>query len=146
MHAPFAADSVHGHDVRVMQHRGCTGLVLEPSQVPLIEHGSKRQYLQSDAARERHLFGLIDDAHASPSDLAQQAKIAQRSFRGQFLSRFRSRRQRLIRHGMPNELQTVEARAQVRRQLGMLGQQLLAVRGRPFPQATQVIIDDGDQP
>jgi hypothetical protein len=34
------------------------------------------QDLERDAAAERHLLGLVNDAHAAPANFAQQAKVA----------------------------------------------------------------------
>ena len=36
-----------------------------------------RQHLQGDAPAERHLLGLVDDAHPAPADLAEDAEVAQ---------------------------------------------------------------------
>ena len=36
-----------------------------------------RQKLEGDPAAERELLGLVDDAHAAPADLAEDAVVAQ---------------------------------------------------------------------
>src|SRR3712207_7620591 len=45
----------------------------------LFRSGGERQHLQRDAPPQRHLDGLVDDAHAAAADLADQAEVAQRA-------------------------------------------------------------------
>ena len=53
------------------------GFVLEPHQLLLVEHGREREHFQGHAAAERNLFGLVHDAHAAATELAEDAEIAQ---------------------------------------------------------------------
>ena len=76
-HAPLAADGVDRDDVRVVQAGGGLGLELEPLQLPRVHRRGNRQDLQRHAAAERDLLGLVDDPHAAPADLADDAEIAQ---------------------------------------------------------------------
>ena len=62
----------------MVERGGGAGFVLEALQLLLVEHRGERQHLQRDAAAERDLLGLVDDAHAAAADLAQDSKIAQR--------------------------------------------------------------------
>ena len=57
--------------------RGGVGFVLEALQLPRVEHGGERQHLERDAAAERNLLGLVDDAHAAAADLAEDAEVAE---------------------------------------------------------------------
>ena len=77
MDAALAADEVDRHDVRVMQLGGRLRLVLEALQLPGVERGGERQHLQGHAPAERELLGLVDDAHAAPADLADDAEVAE---------------------------------------------------------------------
>ena len=65
------------HDVGVMQPRGRPRLALEPLEAAGIEQAVGRQHLQGDVAMKRTLFGLVDDSHPAPTELAQDAIIAQ---------------------------------------------------------------------
>ena len=76
-HAPLAADGVDRHDVGVVQAGGGLGLELEPLQLLGVQRRGQRQDLQRHPAVERELLGLVDDAHAAPADLAEDAEIAQ---------------------------------------------------------------------
>jgi hypothetical protein len=64
--------------VGVLQAGGGLGLVLEALQLPGVERRGERQHLQGDAAAQRQLLRLVDDAHAAPAHLADQAEVAQR--------------------------------------------------------------------
>ncbi len=77
VHAPLAADGVDRHDVCVVQQPRGLRLLLEPLQVPLVEHGRQRQHLQGHAAAERELLGLIDHPHAAAAHLTDQVEVAQ---------------------------------------------------------------------
>ena len=60
-----------------LQLRGGLGLVLEAGDLPAVEDGGEGQDLQGDAAAERNLLRLVDDAHASAADFPPEAKVAQ---------------------------------------------------------------------
>ena len=75
--AAFDADGVDGDDVRVVERGGGAGFVLEAGQLLLVEHRGERQDLQRDAAAERELLGLVDDAHAAAAELAEDAEVAE---------------------------------------------------------------------
>jgi hypothetical protein len=71
-----AANAVDRHDVRVVQSSGNLGFTLKSlSSLRIIEIAT-RQYFECDATCERELLGLIDNPHASPSDLTNDAIIA----------------------------------------------------------------------
>ena len=71
------ADAIDGHDVRVVQARRRLRLALEPLQALRIKQAVGRQHFQCDVPAEGNLLRLVDDAHAAPADLAQDAILAQ---------------------------------------------------------------------
>ena len=75
--AALAADGVDRDDVRVVERGGGAGFVLEAGELLLVEHRGERQHLQRDAAAERDLLGLVDDAHAAAAQLAEDAEVAE---------------------------------------------------------------------
>src|SRR5713226_6200919 len=77
--AAFAAGGEDGDDVGVVQLRGGVSFVLEALQLPGIERAGEGEDFQGDPPAERDLLGLVDDAHAAPADLADDAEIAQNS-------------------------------------------------------------------
>ena len=72
-----AADAEDRDDVGVVQPRRRPRLALEAED--LLGVGERRvgEDLQCDASAERLLLGLVDDAHAAPADLAEDAVVAQ---------------------------------------------------------------------
>ncbi len=88
--APLATDREDRHDIGMMQ-LGCgLGLGLEPTQLVGIQRRGERQYLQRHLAVERDLLGLVDDPHAAPADLAEDAEVAQHWHRCTILHPFDS--------------------------------------------------------
>jgi len=81
MDAALAAGVENRYDVGVMHLGGGFGFILEAAQLPGVQHGSEGQHLESDFAAERHLLRFVNHSHATPTDLADNAKIAQRQFR-----------------------------------------------------------------
>ncbi len=72
----FLADGEHWHDVLVVE-LGCRlGLVAEAGDLSLIEHGGEGQNFQRDAAIERLLVRFVHDAHAAPTDFADDLVVA----------------------------------------------------------------------
>ena len=57
----------------VVQAGGGLGLELEPLQLLGVQRRGEGQDLQRHPAAERDLLGLVDDAHAAPADLAEDA-------------------------------------------------------------------------
>ena len=72
-----AADAEDRHDVGVVQLRGRLGLDLEPLALLGVDRRREREDLQGDPAAQRDLLGLVDDAHAPPPDLAEDAVVAE---------------------------------------------------------------------
>jgi hypothetical protein len=70
------ADVEDRHDVRVVHPRRCLGLALEADLCRVVARTGRGQHLESDAPAEGLLLGLVDDAHAAPADLAQDAVVA----------------------------------------------------------------------
>jgi hypothetical protein len=77
MHSTLGAHGVHWHDIGVLQRGGGAGFVFEALQLPLVEHASQGKDLEGNATAERELFGLVDDAHPTAADLAENTKITQ---------------------------------------------------------------------
>ena len=73
----IAADSKYRHDMRVMQLRGRLGLDLESLPLFGVDRRGERKHLQGDAAAQRDLLGFIDDPHATPTHLAENAVVTQ---------------------------------------------------------------------
>src|SRR5579884_3703069 len=63
------ADLVDRYDVGMVQLGSGAGLAVEALTKSDVAEGVSRQHLQGDAPAQRHLFGLIDDAHAAAADL-----------------------------------------------------------------------------
>src|SRR5262249_45216821 len=59
----------------------CCGerLVLEALQLPGVDGRREWEHLQRYPAPKRNLLGLVDDSHPTPTDLTQEAKVAQLS-------------------------------------------------------------------
>ena len=70
-------ESVGLHDVGVVQPRCNLGLLFELFELLGILPGLTGQNLDRHLACQRLLSGLEDNAHASPSDLANQVKVTQ---------------------------------------------------------------------
>jgi hypothetical protein len=61
-----------------MVELGCSlGFVVEPLQMPRIEHRREGQDFEGDPPLERELFGFVYDAHSAAADLAKDVKISQ---------------------------------------------------------------------
>jgi hypothetical protein len=50
-------------------------------ELPLVEHGRKKQDFERDEPPQRQLLGFIDHAHAAAADFAGQAEGAQHGAR-----------------------------------------------------------------
>ena len=60
---------------------GGTRLALEPLAGLLVPAARPGHHLEGHAAAEGRLLRLVDDAHAAPADLAEQAVLAQEARR-----------------------------------------------------------------
>ena len=80
--AALAADGEDRHDVGVVQARRRPRLVLEALQVARVHRRRERQHLQRHPPIQRDLLRLVDDAHAAPADLADDAEVAEDARRG----------------------------------------------------------------
>ena len=65
------------HDVGVVQPGRRLRLALEPPHLLGVQQRAGREHLQGHAPAQRLLLGLVDDAHAAPADLAEDAVVAQ---------------------------------------------------------------------
>ena len=70
-------EPVDRDDVRVVQLGGRLRLPLEPPPLGRVAEDRGRQQLDRDPPAERHLLGLVHDAHPAAPDLAEQAEVAQ---------------------------------------------------------------------
>jgi len=77
----------------MMQLSSRLSLVLEALELLRIHRRRKRQYLERYAPAQGNLFRLINDAHAAPADLTDNAIITQpaRRFLGPLRKIFRNR-------------------------------------------------------
>src|SRR5262245_5549598 len=78
MDAPLTADAMDRHDMLVVQVASGLGLVYKALELTGVQGRRERQDLQGHTPVEGELFGFIDDTHAAPSDLAEQAEVAKR--------------------------------------------------------------------
>src|SRR5262245_47125566 len=70
------ADLENRHDVRVMQLRRRLRLAAEALQGTSVAREPDRQQLEGDAASQRQLLRLVDDAHAATAQLADNPVTA----------------------------------------------------------------------
>ncbi len=75
--AAALADAEDGHDVGVVQPPGRLGLAAEAGQVRRVQERRGRQHLESNVPAERFLLRLVNDAHAAPAHLTQDAVVAE---------------------------------------------------------------------
>ncbi len=61
----------------MVQPRRRPRLAAEALQAGRVAGDGQGQHLESDASSQGLLLGLVDDAHAAPADLAQDAVIPQ---------------------------------------------------------------------
>ena len=71
------ADAEDGHDVGVMQPPGRLGLAAEAGKVRRVQQRRGRQHLEGHVPAERFLLRLVNDAHAAPAHLTQDAIVAE---------------------------------------------------------------------
>ena len=71
------ADTEDGHDVSVVQPSGRPRLPLETEHLLGVGESRLGQNLEGNPPAERLLLGLVDDPHAAPADLAEDAVVAQ---------------------------------------------------------------------
>ena len=75
--ALMLADPVDGNDVGMVQSGGGPGFALEALLLLGIGQRLGGKHLEGNAPPERLLLGLVDDAHATVPDLAQDSVVAQ---------------------------------------------------------------------
>ncbi len=114
--AALAADGEDRHDIGVVQPSDGLGLAAEALHGFVIGSHTESQDLQGNAATEGSLLGLIDHAHAASTELAEDAELTQG---GRLLGGWPC--------GAMDELDAGQAGFELRGQLGMSGQQLVAV-------------------
>jgi hypothetical protein len=76
-HVSERSDRVDRHDPRVLEPGHRLRLELEPLQRPRIHRRGQGEHLQRDPAAQRELLGLVDDPHAPPADLPEDAEVAE---------------------------------------------------------------------
>ena len=77
MDAVLLPGGVNRHDVGVVQLRGRFRLAAEALHRLGGQPQAAREDFQGHRAVERHLPGLVDDAHAAPAELPADLEIAQ---------------------------------------------------------------------
>src|SRR5262245_8991363 len=111
-----------------MQMSGSSGFMIETLKLPLVERRGERQDLQCYPAAERDLLSLVNDAHASPADLANDTIVAELSQTGVARSGRRCRIQRShIQCRFVQEIQTGQACSERLSEVRVLGEQLFGV-------------------
>ena len=133
--APFAADGEDRDDIGVVQPGHGLALAAEPLHRVFVGHGAEPQDLERHASAERGLLGLIDHAHAAPAELAENAELAERG----------RRLRRCGAGGAVNELDAGQTRLELRGQLRMVFQQLVAIGCLARLELGQVTVQDADQ-
>ena len=78
MNPLLAADLEDRDDVRVIERRGGLPLDPEPLDLPGIRRGGDRKHLEGDLPAGRDLHGLVDHAHPTAADLADDPVAADR--------------------------------------------------------------------
>src|SRR5438105_584700 len=73
----FAVDQEDRHNVGVVQLGGGMGLVAKTLQLTCVEGGREGQQFQRYLPAQGQLFGLVNDAHAAPTQFVQDAEIAE---------------------------------------------------------------------
>ena len=145
--ALVAADSEDGHDMSVVKLRGGLRLDLKPLALPGVNCCGEWQHLQGDAAAERHLLGLVDDPHPPPTDLAEDAVVAELRSGGNAIGRI-SGRNRLrpaeLRGCCLDQLQSGQALAEVLSDLGVPGQEVIPRPGTPGTRGFEIRLERGD--
>jgi hypothetical protein len=122
------------------------GLVVEALQPARVQRRRERQHFQRHAPPQRELLRLVDHPHPAAADLPEDPEVAQRDARlegrgggrtggGHFLTGRGQARERLL-----DELQAVQATGQGQGDLGMAGQELLAIGPPPGLQLRQVLL------
>lgn len=127
MNAPFAADKINGHDIRMVQLGRGPRFILETFDLLLIQHRREREDLHGHPAVERDLPGFVHDGHSATPDLAHQRVIAQPSFRvvGNLFECLAGRLN--IGYRLLQQLEALKMRLEVLSQIGMLRGQLLRI-------------------
>ena len=133
--AVFATYGEDGNDVGVMQSGDSFGLALKSLHRLRIGRRAEAQDFQRDPSLQRNLLGFVNNPHATPTDFADNPKVAQlcrqpRGGPGRLMNEFNSR----------------QASFQLRRQIRVIGQQALAVGRFPRLQSRQVILKHIGQP
>ncbi len=74
----LAADLEDRDNVRVIQRRGGLPFDAKPLDLPGIHRGRDREHLEGNLLAGRDLHCLVDHAHPSPADLAENSVAADR--------------------------------------------------------------------
>ena len=77
MNTGVAADAKNRNDMRMLELSCRLGFDLEPLALFGVDGGGVWKDLQSDSPAERDLQRLVNDAHPSASDLAEDVVVAQ---------------------------------------------------------------------
>ena len=149
--APFAADRINRHDVRMVQRAAAWASLRKRCKSLASNMAAKRQNFQRDAPAQGKLHGLVNDSHAAPADLAYDLKIAER-VRRQILAWIGRRSPRFARRpvlhpgSVVDQFQSVEATSQVVRNVRVAVKEFVSKWEMPCFQQTEVFLDCFHQP
>ena len=76
MNASIRSHGVNWQDVGMLKLRGGLGLDLKSMTLSMVDRQRERQDFQREAAPERLLYRLINDAHTTSADFANDSKVA----------------------------------------------------------------------
>src|SRR5262245_38379633 len=110
VNALIATDAENRHDVRMVQLRRGLGLDLKSLALLGVNRRGKWKHLEGNPSAQGDLFGLIDDAHTSAADFAQDSVFAELGGRGNRISELSGGELRVgkLRGRVLNELQPGE--------------------------------------
>ena len=75
MNTALFAHHIDRHDVGMVKSGHRANFVLKSANLHFIDESGQRQHLEGDSPSHRNLFGLVDDSHATPANLAKDAKV-----------------------------------------------------------------------
>ena len=143
MNAAVASNSEDGHDVRMVQLRSGLSLDLEPLPLLGVDRRREREHFQSHPPTQRDLLGLVHDAHAATSDLAQNSIFTKLGRRGDRLGEMRRARLTVgkLRGGRLDKLQAGKTLAEHQSDIRMPGQELVTRSGVARPKFLEVDLE-----
>jgi hypothetical protein len=146
MDPALTAHGIHGDNMPVVELGRRLSFILEALQLLRVQRRREREYFHRDAAAQGKLFGLVNDPHTAPADLADKAVVTQQDGRMHFRPRATGGiclvdgRQGEVCRRRPDELQPIQAFGQPPGDLGVSGEELLAIRPVASLQSVEVLL------